>query len=253
MGRPRGSHVVPTKNAWLSMSDEGLSLGTEGRKFLRYVMPGLVFGVETLLLFYIAMPEEALRFLDKVSAKDASFGAIAGIFLASGGLGYIFASIHHWYLWRCEEKLFDHRPVLLKLKDKIPLNNDDLAQVNGIDTLKAREIAQSISLALWHYHVKLELPEKDHLDYLGNQAHGLGAARIASICALVTAVVLCIRHGGLTFAFCPTVKCDKWLTLDFALMIVFGGFIIYIFHTGYSRVARIAQRMYDKTLVDFIK
>lgn len=90
--------------------------------------------------------------------------------MASGGLGYIFASIHHWYLWSCEEELFDRRPVLKKLNStqKVKLDQDDLAQLDGADTLKARETAQSISLAIWHYNVKLELPEKDHLDYLGN-------------------------------------------------------------------------------------
>jgi hypothetical protein len=232
------------------MSDEGLSLGTEGRKFLRYVMPGLVFGVETLLLFYIAMPVEALGFLDKVGGKEASFGTIAGIFLASGGLGYIFASIHHWILWNLERRTLNHVKVIRKLTQsgKIALDMEEQDKFGNIkepkNTVEIREIAQSNSLALWHFHVKLKLPEKDHLDYLGNQAHGLGAARVASFFALLATIWLCNRYGDLKYL---------WQTPDFVIMIVLGGFIFCVFLTGYWRVSRIAQRIYDRTLVDFIK
>ena len=88
-------------------------MSDEGRRFLRYVIPGLVYGVETLLFLFIVLPETTVSVLAKISDKDG-LGAIVGVFLASGGLGYIFAAVHHWVLWHCrfEEEVFDHRRVI---------------------------------------------------------------------------------------------------------------------------------------------
>jgi hypothetical protein len=221
-------------------------MGEEGRKFLRYVMPGLVFGVETLVLLTIAFPEFAVGLLEAFSGKDA-IGAIAGTFLASGALGYIFASFHHWYLWHFEEDVFDHRQIITKLREmqKITLDEEDVMLLVGTDTLKARERAQSISLGLWYYHLKSRQPWKDQLEHLGNQAHGLGTARVASIFAVLTTMGLCMRYG--------TLKCDVGPIFSYVLMIALGGFICYVFHVGYSRVARFAHTIYGKALVELYR
>jgi hypothetical protein len=222
-------------------------MGDEGRRFLRYVMPGLVYGVETLLFLIIALPEPTVSFLVEVSGKDA-FGTIAGVFLASGALGFIFSSIHHYFLWHCEKDVFDHRKVIQKLYDlkKITLDKEDIEKlgVTGTlkDTLEAREIAQSLSLAVWYSHLKPHEPGKDQLALLGNQAHGLGTARFASLFAIFTTVGLCVRYG--------TLKLELWPTIDYILMLSLGVFAFCVCHIGYKRVARFAQKIYDKTIVE---
>lgn len=66
----------------------------EARRFLRYVMPGLVYGVETLLLLFIVFPKWTQHLILDVVAKDGVGAALGGV-LASGALGYIFATLHH--------------------------------------------------------------------------------------------------------------------------------------------------------------
>lgn len=74
----------------------------EARRFLRYVTPGLVFLVETLLLLWVLLPdwpEEQLRQIK----KDAGLGFVLAAILGSGGLGFVFSIAHHWLHW-CSEK-----------------------------------------------------------------------------------------------------------------------------------------------------
>lgn len=221
-------------------------MGDEGRRFLRYVMPGLVYGVETLLFLIIALPEPTVRILVEISSKDA-LGTIAGVLLASGGLGFIFSSIHHLCLWRFEKDVFDHRQIIQKLylMKKITLDNEDI-DVLGVtgtlkDTLEAREIAQSLSLAVWYRRLKPNQPGKDQLALLGNQAHSLGTARFASIFAIFTTVGLCIRY--------ETLQLEPWPII---LILSLGVFSFCTFHIGYKRVARFAQKIYAKTMVDIL-
>jgi hypothetical protein len=70
----------------------------DARRFLRYVLPGLVFGIETLLWLFIVFPGWTQSQLLSVSAKDGIALAIGSV-LASGAVGYVFATVHHWCHW----------------------------------------------------------------------------------------------------------------------------------------------------------
>jgi hypothetical protein len=221
-------------------------VGDEGRRFLRYVIPGLVYGVETLLFLYIVMPGFTVCVLAKLNDKHA-LGAIVGAFLVSGALGYIFAAVHHWVHWHLcfEEGIFDHRPIIKKLyaeqqyaKKRIPLNKEELTRLNNEE--KEREMAESISLALWYRYMKEKDLGKEQIDLLGHQAHGLGTARIASIFAILTTVWLSVQHG--------TPNLCLWPIIRYVLMLCLGVGTIWMFHDAYRRVARFAQETYDKNL-----
>lgn len=229
-------------------------MGEEGRRFLRYVMPGLVYGVETLLFFFIVLPESTLSVLSKVNSKEA-LGTSVVAFFASGALGYIFASIHHFVHWQlcfsCFEKdIFDHKNVIVKLLKARLIPPIGFVGIDGrIKQFKAerrpvkkREIAQSISLALWYHFEKDQHLGKDGIDHLGNQAHGLGTARIASFFALVTTVLLSAQYGTLNLELCPIMR--------YLLMLFLGVFTICIFHIGYKRVAGFAHETYTMILVN---
>jgi hypothetical protein len=234
------------------MGDEKFSVGSEGRQFLRHVMPGLVYGVEVLLFLSIALPDFTAKFLVD-SSKDA-LGAIAGVFLASGGLGYIFSSVHHWRLWRCEPDIFDHRPVIRKLRDmgKVEINATDVMELDGKDPLKARTTAQILSLGIW-YQLDTQQRVYDQLRLLGNQAHGLGAAYIASIFAILTSVFVVLtsevscRQTGIPMLDTLS-EVNFWSR--FLLIIILGWFFCCIFKKGLKRVAMFAQRIYDNCLID---
>ena len=222
-------------------------MGDEGRKFLRYVMPGLVYGVETLLFLFIVMPEFTVCVLAKLSDKHA-LGAIVGAFLVSGALGYIFAAVHHWVHWSCcfecfDGKIFDHRPIIKKLRDKkIPLDDEDSKRLNSSNKREARETAESISLALWYRLLNKEHKlGTDGIDHLLNQAHALGTARIASVFALLTTIGLSMCHGT------PDV-CHLFPFIRYVVMLILGVVIILIFDNQYRRVALFAQKAYDETL-----
>jgi hypothetical protein len=69
----------------------------EARRFLRYMTPGLTFAVQALLLLLIADWEWTLKRLGELK-KDAGAGAAFGLFLTSGGLGYLFSVLHTCFI-----------------------------------------------------------------------------------------------------------------------------------------------------------
>lgn len=227
-------------------------MGEEGRRFLRFVMPGLLFGVETLLFLFILLPEPTLCVLSKVISKEA-LGTSVAAFLASGALGYIFAAIHHFVHWlpcclRFEKDIFNHKEVidtLLKANLISPSGFDidkRIEQYNKDEktSIEKRKIAESISMALWNYFAKDEHLGKNQIDHLGNQAHGLGAARIASLFALITAILVAVFYGTLDFDWC--------LALRFVLTVILGCFFVCMFHKAYVRVAFLAHETYTMIL-----
>jgi hypothetical protein len=208
-------------------------------------MPGLIYGVETLLFLYIVLPKFTMCILESFRDKEG-LGAIVSVFFASGVLGYIFAAVHHWvrFHWHSLEKdIFNHQPVIKELcsAGRIRLSEDDLRRLES-----SRETAESISLAHWY----LLLTEKtklgtDGIDHLRNQAHALGTARIASCFALVSAVLLSWRYG--------TPDCSLGSIACCSIMVLLGVVTILMFHNSYERVALFAQKAYDETLRKNIK
>jgi hypothetical protein len=72
----------------------------EARRFLRYVTPGLAFAVQMLLLFFVLDRTWTFDQIKSLST-NADVGAALGLFLTSGGLGYMFGVVHHCVHNRC--------------------------------------------------------------------------------------------------------------------------------------------------------
>jgi hypothetical protein len=252
-------------------------MSEEGRKFFRYVLPGLVYVIETLLFLLIVLPGPTKCFLSEISGKDI-LGPVATVFLLSGGLGFIFAAVHHGVFWYLsfekyvtfENGILDHQEVIKKLHNLkvITLDNDSLKRI-GLEpnqnnqnevkksTLKcskkrkARMKAWTFSQSLWYHFLISKEPSKDSIVHpgkdaiaqLGHQAQGLGAARIASVFSLLTTIIIySIQHGFSDIKFE-----DK---VSGGLMLLLGIFIIWMFHSGYKRVADLAHGAYTITLVN---
>jgi hypothetical protein len=205
--------------------------------------------VETLLFFLIVLPDPTVCFLSKVIlSKDGSLGTLAGVFFASGGLGYIFATVHHCVHWRFEEDIFNHRPIINELNKKQLVELDEkertqLTPTNKVRMLTARETAESISLALWYSLLtdKHKLGT-DAIDSLSSHAHALGTARIATVCAVVTTLGFSISHLTLSPYAYPIIIIPN------ILMPCLGIGIAWMFHDSYRRVALFAQKSYEMIL-----
>lgn len=199
----------------------------EARKFLRYIMPGLVFGTLTLLWLFIVDPNFKDRFLSII--KESALGAALGSLLMSGGLGYIFATIHHCVHSKCDRDILDHYPLINGINIK-----PDAGEVN-------REEALVISTALWcQMRDKKYIEDATYkkLESFGNQVHALGTVRIASFFSFVTALFIIFTILKLDIII------EAWPR--FIIMYVLGIFVIFMFDHAYRRVGTFAQGVYDR-------
>ncbi|TAK67463.1 MAG: hypothetical protein EPO19_11060 [Betaproteobacteria bacterium] len=205
----------------------------ETRRFLRYLLPGLVYGTQTVLSLSLVLPTWTLGQLSQVGAKDSLGIIIAGIF-GSGALGYFFATVHHWLNWTCEQRILDHSPIVNRLQQRGLISN------RGDN----RQAAEVISFALWYTQLGAGRPIGEIVDRkltaLGDRAHGLGATRVGAVFALATTLLFCIVVGSFQYAIEPVLR--------FVLMLLLNLFTIFVFQNGYLRVSAVAQGIYDNIL-----
>jgi hypothetical protein len=171
------------------------------------------------------------------------------LFLASGGLGYLFSVIHHRLHWWWNHKWFaaiDHTQVvrqlskaglleLYKLDDGEPkkLDESEVANIN-------REKAWLIVTAVWKQDDS-RIKSADACSMgLMDLTHSAGAARVGALFALgLVAVLLFWRVPGLS----PSCF---WKPVA----IVVGLALVLLHHRNYIRVGTLAQRFINEVLSD---
>lgn len=213
----------------------------ETRRFLRYVIPGVVYTVLTAVLLWIICPGWIQSIITSNLGKD-NLGAILGSVFVFGGLGYIFSTIHHVCHCWCNEicagdRILDHRSIAEHLKH--------LGLAEGVkEGEKAANVAMAISYAYWYEQMRLGNignGANHKLDSLGDQAHGLGAARVASFFSLTTALLILYNKNYFALEFYGE-------SFRFYGMLVLGIFITICFHSSYKRVGEIAHATYKNIL-----
>ena len=234
----------------------------EARRFLRYVLPGLVFGTETLVGLLLALPDWTLGRMDDLSG-DQTLGVALGGLLASGGLGYVFSAIHHtlvWH-WHADEHVLNDLPLVERLLERrlIPnLFDDPLTNVRRAASVtwferKSKWIAAKVRQAhrrrraseiawwLWYERKGRESLKgvSEETDTLGDMAHSLGTARIASFFALVAVLLIC---------FTNTLVLQPRPMAGFGLMLLALCGATYCFCASWRRVGRMAQGIFDIAL-----
>ena len=206
----------------------------ESRRFLRLVMPGFVFGLEVILCLFIVFPDWTTTQLSALTGKDG-LGVILGSIFASGALGYIFATVHHFCHWSIDEDILNHVPLIERLIQKGLIPKE--AEVD-------REKALIVSMALWYERAgegrSIDIVADKKLVSLGDITHGLGTARIASVFAFVTVLGFCVDLG--------TIHCEWESVIRTILMLLITIGMIVLFWNGYSRAGRLAQGIYDTIL-----
>jgi hypothetical protein len=131
----------------------------DGRRFLRFVSPGLMFASELLLLLWVAHPFEiASRISTLLNATNSSATAAAfAILLTSGAIG-IGASFVHHTLHRYYPCKPDHRQAVADLvrSNKVVLRRSNYQHAGTVE-LSAFDVqrlspmtAWSILTAIWH-------------------------------------------------------------------------------------------------------
>lgn len=207
----------------------------EARRFLRYVLPGYVYFVETGLFLLIIFPRWTVDLLSKTTDN---LGTVLGSIFVASAFGYIFSTVHHWLYWilPSDRGVLNHVPLIKRLEHYL-----------SVGSVKERQEALEISCAYWYQLSANAISSEGvkKLNSLGDMTHSLGAARIASVFALATTLLV-----GLKIGECD-LRCEP--ILRFILMMFLSGITIYAFHSGYKRVGIIAQNIYDRLFEDAIR
>jgi hypothetical protein len=162
----------------------------ETRRFLRYVVPTLVFLTEVAVLLLLTQ-ERCL--IGSVSSKLRTGGAgfAALLLVMAGGLGYFFSLVHHTLFWYCEKYGIDYREFV-----RAALDHGWLRLVTyGERTNVARErvnriVAWDVVALLWYRPGKTgdaTAPEigatlVSRSDAISDLMHSIGTSVIAAWC-----------------------------------------------------------------------
>lgn len=213
----------------------------EARRFLRYVIPGLLFFIEISLYLFFSAHAQFSSFLREYG-KDLAFPVT--VFLASGGVGFLFGVIYHSFYWTEINRFFgvNHMPLMqdcvergwLKLvlrKDGTNLNISKLT----------RSGAWRVVTAYWHERRECSKKIKAanaRTDSLTDIMHGLGTTFFGSLCAIPLWIYI---HKMLVCSY------PSW----FYYFIPLG--LLFLNGVNYCRVVRDFQSIVDIIMSDDIK
>ena len=121
----------------------------EVKRFMRYGLPGLAVIVELSLALWISFPDLFTDYARKWLA-NAGFGSALAVFLATGGLGYLFAIIYYVFQDKFYNKLFyDYSLVLDWLKENGGREFTDIAGLDCFDGFDKRQQWELFNV-VWH-------------------------------------------------------------------------------------------------------
>jgi len=86
----------------------------ETRRFLRFVIPGTLFAIETAVLLLLLRPDWFRE--EPLPLKDVlNLGTALTALLASGALGYLFSVLYHFLHWKVDRATLDYSPIIRAL------------------------------------------------------------------------------------------------------------------------------------------
>lgn len=225
----------------------------EAKRFLRFIMPGALFGILTLFMLVLLLPTRTIRFVGDLGESSGVGIAIAGL-VGSGALGYIFSAIHHQLVWSwprwsrishlslARRLLAGNSPVVVadRLESDGSLAPLSSASLDG-------ETAQSLCVSLWYGRLGQD-PIKSgdsRVSALTDTAHSAGIATVAAVTGLVVAV--------------STAACVGQFSLEplavgrFIVALAVGLGTASLFASNYQRVGRIANMVIENVLIEAVK
>lgn len=224
----------------------------EARRFLRYVTPGLLYLTQAGILLALLVPHWTLPRLSEMNSEKG-IGIVLATLLASGGVGFVFSTMHHAWHWRRRGTRMDHSQMIKYfVKEKAVVVNQ-LSKDQGLKKLEGDMITKEhgwlVTTILWHERLGSEdkriAGAEPRAIALTDLVHSLGTARVASVVASLT-------------AFGSLLLMDLRLSLDFAdalrfvAAVTLSVVVFIVQHQNYVRTARLARTVIDGVLHDVV-
>lgn len=224
----------------------------EARRFLRYIIPGTIFFLETYLLVWLVAPAWTGAQLKDLKADAGIVTVLVGI-VGAGGFGYLLGLLHHSVFWRARgDRGIDYRGMILSLSqrmdfysipDKAVLDQHTLEKLSRLD-------AWTIANVIWY--TRRESNKVKGVDpkfqYFGDLINSMGAARIGALVAGTILVLLLFLSADVSAEFGKDMPSRARLVLALAL----SGGLIWLYETSYRRTSRILQLCSEQALHDVI-
>src|SRR3990172_4300694 len=92
----------------------------DARRFMRYVIPGLIYAVLLAAAFSVSDPDRMICFITSGDISKNT-GFVLTALLASGALGYVFSNIYFGLYWLTDNSIvaINHKKLFTSLSDKI--------------------------------------------------------------------------------------------------------------------------------------
>jgi len=221
----------------------------EARRFLRFIVPGALFGMLSVAMLLLLVPEWTVSKLSTFTKEGSVTLAIAGV-IGSGALGYAFSVMHHQLNWSFPRwSTIDHTQFVHYLANgqQPTLLVQKLGACGSESTLIPQEIdretAQALLDSLWYQHLGTD-PIKSadpKVMALADTAHSAGIARVAALWAFILAMAVALSVGQPIF--------ELGAVLRTAMAIGIGVGSIVLFWRTYLRVGLMAQRVIENVIL----
>jgi|GEM_PF-1060217 len=218
----------------------------EARRFLRYVVPGLVFQVQLLLCLMILLPVWTTKALSDLGGESSVAPALLAL-LASGGVGYLLSMIHHSLHWRSGGTTLDYRPLIARLRQTnrlVLINTSDFRAVSE-DVVPDRFQAWVIVTAIWHERAKTSTMIRGadaRATSMSDLTHSTGTAMVAIAGAWICTLGIALHVST------PTL--DRWPVVRWCVMFHLALWMFWTCYGGYRRTSRATQALVEQILDD---
>jgi len=171
----------------------------EARRFLRYVIPGLLLMIEVSLYLWLSSYQQFVQLIKELG-EDIAFPI--SIFLASGGIGFLLGVVYYTLYWTKGIRLIavNHLPLI---EDVVKRGWLKLQRRDDGKEVDVKELTQSgawrIVTSFWHERKESSLRIKAanaRTDSLADIMHGLGTTFIGSIIAIPVWVFTHFKFSG---------------------------------------------------------
>ena len=211
----------------------------ETRRFLRYVVPALVFLTEVALLLLVTQKGCLIGGVS-TQLKTGGAGFAALLLAVAGGLGYLFSLTHHGLFWRCGKYGIDYREFVKAALAHGWLRLVTYGERNDVAGKRVtRTVAWDVITLLWYRPARAgdtKAPELGEVlvrrtDAMSDLMHGLGTSVIAAGCVW-------FAWSALYFWLCHEPLPPSFLVHSSHVLLTFilAGLLIWLHFSNYRRV-----------------
>jgi hypothetical protein len=215
----------------------------EARRFLRYIIPGALFAIETALFLVLFLPHPTIEKLAELNNRG--FGVAVGAILGSGGIGFLLSAVHHWLYWNRPQLWggIDHRTFIEQLQ------NDQILTITGGQPHTPME-AWTIVTGLWHErvgaHCRSIQAANPRADSLANLVHSTGTAKVGYFSAVFSAALILFYVSWPNTVLLTEYK--RWVLAAAGMVTVL--LVGWIHLAAYRDTLKIAQHVAQQVLAD---